>query len=321
MRSREVLRSRLAALAPVAAMVVLLLAGGAAIPGLLSVSGINSMLVLASFLGIASAGQTIAVLLGGIDLSIPYVIGFADVAAAVLTEHGWPFALTGLIILSAAFLIGAFNGAVSSGLQIHPLLVTLGVGFVVQGGVQLWTGGKPVGLAPDWLGRFVSPATTIGPVPLSPVVLFWAGFAVAIVVLLRRTGFGLQLYAMGSNPTAAALALVHPQRVWTAAFGLSAACAALAGLLLLGFTGGAFAAVGDPYLFLSVGAVVVGGTSLLGGQGGYERTLVGTVILTALNTILLGVGLSDVFIRVFSGALIVVLALLVGRGAHVRARI
>jgi ribose transport system permease protein len=295
--------------------------GAVVISGFATRFSISAILVLSSLLGIAAAGQTLVVLLGGIDLSIPFVIGVADVIGAELTQRGTPFWQTALLVLAIAFAIGVFNGAVSAGLGIHPLIVTLGVGFVVQGAVQIWTGGQPSGLAPNWLTQAIIPGRRTGPIPFPPVVVFWAGFALLLVLLLRGTVFGRRLYSVGANPQAARLSLVNPVRIWALTFGLSAVCAAVAGLLLLGFSGSALATIGDPYLFLSVGAVVVGGTSLLGGRGGYGGTVAGAIILTELTTILIGVGLPDPLQQVFLGVIIVLVVTIYGREAHVRSTV
>jgi ribose transport system permease protein len=243
------------------------------------------------------------------------------VVAAELTQRGWSFPETAAFVLLIALAIGAVNGVISAGLGVHPLIVTLGVGYLVQGGVQVWTGGTPSGSAPGWMGNFVSPGATTGPIPLAPIVLLWFLVGATIILLLRYTVFGRQLYAVGSNPQAAKLALVNPIKIWTLTFALSAGCAALAGLLLLGFTGSAFAGVGDPYLFLSVGAVVIGGTSLVGGRGGYAGTMAGAVILTELTTILVGFNYSGAQEQVFLGVIIVLVVLLYGRESHIRMRI
>lgn len=319
MRSSRLELVRGAPLAIAVALIgVLFGIGTIVIQGYASRFNVSSILVLGSLLGIAAAGQAIVVLLGGIDLSIPYVIGVADVVGAELTQRGWPFWATALLVLAIAFSIGVVSGGVSASLGIHPLIVTLGVGFVVQGGVQIWTGGRPSGLAPDWLTRAVIPGRSVGPFPFPPLVLFWAGFTLLLLFLLRATVLGRRIYAVGANPEAARLALVSPVRIWSLAFGLSAVCAAIAGLLLLGFTGSALATIGDQYLFLSVGAVVVGGTSLLGGRGGYGGTVAGALMLTQLTTILIGVGLPDALQRVFLGIIIVAVVSVYGREAQIR---
>ncbi len=233
--------------------------GAIHISGFTARYSIMSLLTLASLLGIAACGQTLVVILGGIDLSIPFVIDFADVVGGELNGRGWPFWRTALLVFAIAAAFGAFNGIVASVLRVHPLIVTLGTGFALQGAVLVWNGGLSTGTSPGWLTDFVSSGGTTGPIPLPSVVVLWAVLGIVLIVMLRRTVFGRHVYALGSNPDAARLALVRPTRVWASAFSLSAMFSALAGLLLLGFTGSVYADVGAPYLFATVGAVVIGG--------------------------------------------------------------
>lgn len=278
---------------------------------------IRSMLVLATLLAVASVGQTIVVILGGIDLSIPFVIGFANVVAAQLYGDHWDFTLVCVIVALLACLIGAANGALSSTLDIHPLIVTLGIGTTVQGAVLLWTGGFPAGSAPQAVSDFVSIGGRAGPLPVPWLVPCFAVLAIVVVIVLDRTPFGRRLYALGSNPAAAALALIDRRVIWTAAYVVSALFAALTGVLLLGFTGSAYADVGQPYLFETIAAVVIGGTTLIGGRGGLLGTLAGAVVLTELNRLFIGLGLAPPMVQAALGAMIIVLVSLYGREPHV----
>lgn len=298
--------------------VSIFITGAVVIRGFATVFSLRAMLVLAAFLGIAAIGQTLAVLLGGIDLSIPYLIGFGNVVAAKLTGDGVPFWQTLLLVLSVAAVIGAFNGGVSSRLKIHPLVITLGVGFAVQGAVLLWTQGFPTGSAPKFITKFVSIGSTLGPIPFPGLVLFWLGLTLLVVMVQRNTVFGRQLFALGANPTAAALALVQPVKIWITVYALSAAFAALAGVFLLGFTGSAMAAVGDPYLFQSIGAVVIGGTAMVGGRGSYAGTFIGSFVLIELTTVLRGLGMPDTLVPAALGVVIIILVSIYGRETHVR---
>jgi len=203
------------------------------------------------------------------------VIGFANVVAAQLSGDQMNFALVCFIVAVLSAGIGAFNGALSSSLAIHPLIVTLGVGTTVQGIVLLWTGGLPTGSAPAALTEFVSIGGSVGPLPTPWLIPSFFVVATALVILLARTPFGRQLYALGSNPTAAPLALINVRAMWTITYALSALFAASAGILLLGFTGSAYGDVGQPYLFQTVAAVVIGGTTLVGGRGGLVGTIAG----------------------------------------------
>lgn len=295
--------------------------------GLLTIDGFGgsqtfkSVLLLGSFLGLAAIGQTLVIIIGGIDLSIPFVVGAANVAAAQLYGKGMPFGIVCLIVIGAAALLGAFNGAVSVRCRVHPLLITLGSGTAILGIVQWWTKGLSSGSVPGWLTNFVSIGSTVGPLPFPPVVLLWLIVAVLVILLMRRTVFGRRAYALGSAPVAAELALVRRLSIWVGAFALSAVFAAVAGILQLGFTGSAFADVGSPYLFLSIGAVVIGGTAITGGSGGYGGTIVGALTLTLLTTVFIGLGLQDALQQGVLGAVIIVLVAAYGREAHVRNRI
>jgi ribose transport system permease protein len=291
------------------------------IDGYGSIFALRSMLVLAALLAIASTGQTLVVILGGIDLSIPFVIGFANVVAAQLHGNGMNFGLVCALVLVLSFAIGAFNGAISQGLGIHPLIVTLGTGTIAESAVLLWTGGSPSGSAPDAVSTFVSIGGSVGPLPVPWLVPCFVVLAALVILTLARTPYGRRLYALGSNPAAAPLALIRPVLLWSVTFGLSAVFAAVAGVLLLGFTGSAYGDVGQPYLFQTIAAVVIGGTALVGGRGSYLGTIGGALVLTELNTLLIGLGLQAAAVQTALGLVIVALVSLYGREAHVRTTI
>lgn len=302
-------------------LIALYVAGALALPGFATISTGNSILILASFLGIAAIGESLVVLLGGIDLSIPYIMGMSTVMAAQLTDDHLPFAASVVVTLVAGTLVGCFNGFVSQWLHVHPLIITLGVGYAVQAAVEIWTKGAPAGIAPAWLGQIVSPKSRVLGLHIAPVLIIWIVFALLVIFALGRSTFGRRVYAVGTNPVAASLSLISPLRVWTATFGISGFFAALAGILLLGFTSNPVATIGDPYLFLAVGAVVVGGTSLVGGRGGYTGTVIGAVLITVLQAVLVGVGFSDAVQQMLVGVIIVLAVALFGREPHVRTRV
>jgi ribose transport system permease protein len=301
--------------------VLLLIAGAILIDGYASPFSLRAMLVLASILAVASLGQTLVVILGGIDLSIPFVIGFANVAAAQLTGQGMPFALVLVLVLGASLLIGMVNGALSSLLRIHPLIVTLGVGTIVQGLVLIWTAGMPSGSAPPFISALVSIGGRLGPLPFPGIIPVVAVLALGVHLVLARTPFGRRLYAQGGNPLAAPYALIDSHRMWIATFALSALFAAVCGLLLLGFTGSAYGNVGQPYLFQTIAATVIGGTSLIGGRGSFFGTLAGAIVLIQLNTLLIGLGVPPSLIQAAFGGIIIVLVSAYGREPHVSTRI
>ncbi len=206
------------------AVVVIYVVTIAIVPGDSGWRSITAIFVLASFVGLASAGQTFAALLGGLDLSIPAVIGMANVFICELTgAHRWAFSVAAGLLLLMAAIIGAFNGFVSKRFAIHPLLITIGTGAILTGLVRAVgpNGGRATAAPPKWLQAFTSPSQTTSLVPLPPVVLLWLLVAILIGLLLTRTSFGRQLYATGSNPRAADLARVNTTAVWMGAFALS----------------------------------------------------------------------------------------------------
>lgn len=301
-----------------AVAIVLHLVGTILIPGYSAPFAIRAMLVIASLLAVASIGQTLVVILGGIDLSIPFVIGFANVVAAQLYGDGWNFVAVCALVGLLAIVIGAINGLLSRGLDIHPLIVTLGVGMVVQGLVLLWTAGFPSGSAPKAVSEFVSIGGSFGPLPVPGLVPALAILTAVIVTVLARTPYGRRLYALGSNPEAAPLALIDPLRMWIVTYAASAFFAAAAGVLLLGFTGSAYGDVGQPYLFQTIAAVVVGGAALVGGRGSFLGTIAGAILLTEINTLLIGLGFQPSAVQAALGLIILLLVSIYGRERHVR---
>lgn len=300
---------------------IVFLIGGALIPGFIGLQSIRSLLIIASFLGIASIGQTVVILLGGIDLSIPAVIGMADVMATQLYGRGLPFWEVALAIVAAALAIGIANGLVSFLLHAHPLIITLAMNSVVLGTILAITHGQNNGTVPEWLTKAVSPAGHLGGFPLPAVIVIWAVLTALVILFQRRLRLGRWLYATGANPMAARYALVRPALLWGVIFAISAVSAAIGGTLLAGFSGGANSSVGSPYLFTTIAAVVVGGTALVGGRGGYGRTVAGVLLITELTTLLVGVGSNTEVQEMLLGLLIVVMVGVYGRDQHVRTEV
>jgi len=303
-------------------LVGLFLFGSATLDGYNSQPSIRAMLTLASLLGIAALGQTLVVLLGGFDLSVPFIIGASNVMCAELTGgHGWSFVAAFAFIGGVALCVGAINGFVAHRFVIHPLIVTLATGSMVAGGVLAYTKAKLTGSAPDFLTDFVSPGRDFGPLPGPGVIWFWAALAIVVLVVTLRTTVGRRLYATGANQRAARLALVSTTRVWTGTFAVSAFFSAVAGTLLVGFSGTGLFNIGDPYLFTSIASVVIGGTSLLGARGDYLRTVLGALILIQTTTILAGRDYDAPTQQVILGVLIVLFVATYARESHVRTRI
>ena len=292
------------------------------ISGFLTRPSLYSVLVLASFLGIAAAGQTVVILIGGIDLSVPTLIGAGDLVGPMLGGRGWSFGLVIVFVVGTGAIVGAVNGFIVRRFGASPLIVTLANGAIVYGLSAAWTNnGFAKGAVPGWVSSFSSPIGHTFGIAVPPVLVLWAVLAVILGVVLHRSVTGRHIYATGANARAAELVGVRTLRVWVGAFALSGASAATVGLLLAGFVGAATVGVGNPYLFTSLAAVLVGGTSLVGARGDYTRTVLGALILTLITTVLVGHGAGVATQEVVFGVLILVFVGLYGRDRRVRDRV
>lgn len=301
--------------------------GSMNIEGFASANNIKSMLLFASFLGIASVGQTLVALLGGLDLSIPFIIGAANVGLLYLIGLGVPPWLATLIVLVIGATLGVINGLLSYRLQGQALIVTLGTGFAISGGVQIVTsigtayGGNVFGTVPGWLSNLAAMNGSTFGLPIPPVIVIWALIVIVLIAGMRLTVYGRYLYALGVNRTSASRVMISELTYWVMMYAISGFFAALTGSLLLGWSGGGFIGVGDQYLFLTLAAVVVGGTSLLGGQGGYGFTVIGVLVLQVLSSFLIGIGLDFEWQQFIFGLLILPMVALYARSPHIRTQI
>lgn len=301
--------------------------GSMNIDGFASGSNIKSMLLFASFLGIASIGQTLVALLGGLDLSIPFIIGAANVGLLYLIGLGVPPWLATIIVLAIGIILGTINGFLSYKLQGQALIVTLGTGFAISGGVQIITSigsaysGNVFGTVPPWLSNLSAMNGVTFGLPFPPVIAIWTLIALVLIIGLRITVYGRFIYALGVNRTSASRLMISELRYWVIMYAVSGFFAAITGSLLLGWSGGGFIGVGDQYLFLTLAAVVVGGTSLLGGAGGYGFTVIGVLVLQVLSSFLVGLGLDFKWQQFIFGLLILPMVALYARSPHIRTQI
>ena len=253
-------------------------------------------------LGVLAAGQTLALLVGGIDLSVESVITLTNVVAAALMAAGnqtIPSALAVVFIIAAA--VGMVNGLAVAKLRIPPFIATLAMGTVIQGGYLVYTHGSPTGrIAP---GFRVIAEGWVGGLPLAGLI--WLAVAALLAILLRLTGFGRRLYATGGNPRAARLSGISVTRTTMISYMLTSLLAAGAGLLLSAYIGLASMSVGAGYGLNSIAAVVIGGTSFAGGQGGLSGTIAGAMVMVLLQSLLTMMNVGEPGRLVMQGLVIV----------------
>lgn len=251
--------------------------------GFASASNVRQLLVFASFVGFAALGQTLVVLAGGLDLSVPWLMSFGGIQLASFAAHGISGALGIVLVLLIGAGIGLVNGFGVAWLRVPPIVMTLAVGGLVE--AYLMTIGQLKSSGNQVPALAVEIATRrAGPIPV--VALVWLGFAIAASLLLGRTGLGRRIYATGTSEVVATLSGVNVRVVRLLTYALSGAAAAFAGIVLAGYVGDTYLEIGSPYLFTSIAAVVVGGASILGGRGTYWGTVAGALTLTVLSAML-----------------------------------
>jgi ribose transport system permease protein len=245
----------------------------------------NSLAVLSSFLAILALGQGTVILTGGLDLSVPWTIGFCGILLAGIVQGSDVALVYALpVVLAVAALIGLINGLGIVWLGLSPIVVTLATNGMLQGAALIYSGGTPAGFSSPLLRWFMT-AKVLG---VTPVVYFMIVFVAFAVVFLSRTSFGRRVYGIGNSMRAAQLSGIAVGRTLVGVYILSAVCAGLVGILLTGFSGQASLGMGDDYLLPSIAVVVVGGALITGGRGHYLGMLGGALLLTALQTLLAG---------------------------------
>ena len=271
---------------PSMVVVALFLGGGAISPGFLHLGHIMTIFGLAAFLGLIALGQTLAVLAGGegLDLSVGAVVSLSAVISAAILQGSDAnlFAALGTI-LAAGLIIGATNGLGIALFRVPPLVMTLAMASVVSGFSIVYTNGQPSGMASPFVKTLVT--GRLGWFPL--VVGVWILIAVIAVFLLEKSRLGRILYGVGANELTARLSGVRSGAVIAAAYALSGMCSAIAGLLLLGYTGTPYLDIGSMYVMPSVVTVVIGGIAMTGGSGSYVGVAVGAIVLTTLDSLLI----------------------------------
>ena len=286
-----------------------------AIPGFGSYGHLRYILELAAVIGIVAAGQTLVVLMGGIDLSAGAVMTVCAILLPILSPA---FDVTGvsgvLLILGIATLIGLGNGAGAAFLGVPPIIMTLAMATFLQGLLVIVAGGSAVSVtnaAVIWLGQ-------ARPLGIPAGVILWVMVSAAVLLLIHRLPTGARLLALGANPLAARLSGVGVTRHTLIVYALSGLFSGMAGILILGMNRQGYVGIGEPYVLASIAAVVLGGTSILGGRGTYAGTIPGAILLVTTTALITVVNASPGWRNIMFGALILALLLISGREARAR---
>lgn len=299
--------------------VLLVVVGGILRPGFAAPGQIVDMLRVASFLGIIAIGQTIVVLSGGegIDLSVGTVATLgAILASRTMAGDDAMIVPAVLLALGVAVLIGLVNGLGIVLLRIPPFVMTLGMLGVVGGLILVVTGGRADGRAAPALVSLVNGRDVLG---LPGILVVWVVLGIAVTLVLRRTVFGARLYAIGTSREAARLSGVPVRRTTVSAYVLSSLFAALGGIAMVGYSQQVFLNLADDLTLPSIAAVVIGGTLVAGGVGGYLGSAIGAIVLTVLTSLLTTLAMPEWARTVVQGVVLIALLAVYGRQRRLRA--
>ncbi|QBF30248.1 ABC transporter permease [Thalassococcus sp. S3] len=295
-------------LMPYFGVVILVIAGSFFFPQVLSVGYLTQQLQIAAFLGLLATGATIVILLGHIDLSVPWVLTGAAILSTALVGSGNPVLAAVAVPAALAFgaLIGAINAIGVALLRIPSMVWTLAVNSMLLGLAVLNTGGfNPKGESSALMVTMAS-GDLLG-LPVS--FLIWIAISLALAYFLTKTPFGRYLRSIGFNEKATFLSGVSTPSVLFVAFAIAGMCSALGGVMLAGYANQAYQSMGDPFLLPTIAAVVIGGTSILGGRGGLFGTIGGALFITLLTSILSVMQIEDAWRNIIFGVIILAMLL------------
>ena len=312
-RRRKSSRVDPAVVAAFGCVAVVLFVGSLYSTSFLSPEYLLQQLKVASFLGVIATGAMVVILLGQIDLSVPWVVAVGGMMATAATGWGTLGATLAIPVgVACGIALGLVNGAGVAFLRLPSMVVTLAVNAVAQGLMVVHTGGFSPQDASSPAMRFLATGHSVLGIPNAVIV--WAATGAGAVFLLTRTAFGRTVYAIGNRERAAYLSGARTRLVVMAAFAISGALSALGGVLLAGYASKAAQAMGDPYLLPAIAAVVLGGTSILGGRGNYLGTVAGVILITLLQSMLSVMQMEEFGRHVTYGVVIIAMLLIYGRG-------
>ena len=286
---------------------------GLALKGFGAYGHLRYLLELSAVIGIVAAGQTLVILMGGIDLSVGAVITVTAILLPIISPDADPTGIVGIVMaLAIATGIGFLNGAGAAYLRVPPIIMTLAMATFLQGLLVIVAGGSAVSVTNAsviWLGQ-------ARPFGIPAGIILWLVVSIAVLLIIHRMPIGARFLALGANPLAARLSGVSVARNTLIGYALSGFFAGLAGILILGMNRQGYVGIGDPYLLTSIAAVVLGGTSILGGRGTYAGTIPGAILLVTTTALITVVNASPGWRSIMFGSLILAVLLVSGREAR-----
>lgn len=284
-------------------LIVLIIISSIIAPNFRTVDNMITIFRQASVLLVLSAGLTAVLLTGGMDLSVGATAGFIGCICAQLLKAGVPIPIAFLIGIGIGMIVGCINGLLAGILP--SFIATYGTNWVMSGLAVIVMQGAVIYDLPKGFTEI-----GVGYLGSIPNLIIIAMIVVVIIyILLQRTTYGRQVYTYGSNSLAAKYAAVPVKKIMVSAFMMCSMCAGLAGMLITARLNAADAAMGDSYGLQTVAAVVIGGTSMLGGEGGVLGTVIGSLILTIIVNVMNLKGISSFAQGLVVGIVIIVMVL------------
>jgi len=275
-------------------------------PHFLTISNLLNIAEQATIIAIIAVGMTFVIITGGIDLSVGSVLAFAGVVMASVLHSGLPLPLALIVGLGAGLLCGLVNGLLITVGRLPPFIATLGMMSVARGAALMFTEGRPIS---GFSESFRSLATgEVFRIP-APVIIMIGVYVIAHFIL-RRTKLGRYTYAIGGNEEAALLSGINVKLYKTMVYGLAGLLSGLAAILLTARLNSAQPIAGMSYELDAIAATVIGGTSLLGGEGTVVGTLIGALIMAVLRNGLNLLGVSSFIQQIVIGTVIIVAVLI-----------
>lgn len=302
-------------LAPILGSIALMILGNILAPGFISVKSILAMLALSAMLLLASAGQELIAIGGGISLSM---------ASYMILGVAWGGALSGgttlglikaMLLMSAlAAVCGLIEGLLIRKWAIPALVVTLSMGRVISNSYMAITKGNPAGTIAPVL-KTIGIGSVFG---IRWILILAIVVTVVAELIMHKTRFGKSLYLVGTNWRAARIAGIRAERIGVLVYVIAAVCATLAGFILLGMIGAMQANMTNSYTMLTVAAVVIGGTSLAGGRGTFLGAAFGSIFMTLLSNVLTIVNMAEGLRNALQGVILLVILAIYSRGPKLR---
>jgi len=270
-------------------------------PVFLTRHNLSNLAKQASTNGVIALGMTVVIIAGGIDLSVGAVAGLTGMAAAVMMVARMPTPLACLLALVLAALVGVLNAVMIHEGKIPPFIATLGTMTMTRGALKLMTDARTVNGLPE--GFLAFGAGDVFGVPLQ--VVLWAALAVVLALLLRRTRFGRNVYAIGSSPEVARLSGISLRLNLYGVYAVGSLMAGIGGLVMTSRVRMAAPTAGSGYELYAIAAAVIGGASLTGAEGTIPGAVLGALIMTTIENGGNLLGIDAFTLEIAVGALIV----------------